>query len=146
MAEINQHNRNRSLRSILAETKQELKQFLSTRIEILKSEFRETLSALRVALALGLAALAFVGTAFLLLTAAAVALVASAFAGNPYAWFFALVIVGVLWTALGAVAAFFAYNSIRSKGMFPRRTVAVLKADKLWLESNQQEVIHGRAA
>jgi hypothetical protein len=146
MAEINQHNRNRSLRSILAETKQELKQFLSTRIEILKSEFRETLSALRVALPLGLAALAFVGTAFLLLTAAAVALVASAFAGNPYAWFFALVIVGVLWTALGAVAAFFAYNSIRSKGMFPRRTVAVLKADKLWLESNQQEVIHGRAA
>lgn len=145
MAETNQQNHNRSLRAILNETKQELKQFLSTRMEILKSEFREALSAFRVALPLGLAAAAFMGTGFLVLTGAVVALVASAFAGNPYAWFFALVIVGVIWTVLGVAAAFFAYYRIRSKGMFPRRTVAVLKADKIWLESTQ-EAIHGRAA
>jgi uncharacterized membrane protein YqjE len=145
MLEESAQNNSRSFRSLLNETKQELKQFLNTRIEILKSELRETLSAVRVAVPLGVLALVFAGTGFLVLTAAAVAIVASAFAGNPYAWFFALVIVGVLWTAFGAIAAFFAYNSIRSKGMFPRRTLAVLKADKLWLESNE-EVIHERAA
>lgn len=145
MVETSQQNSSRSLRSIVNETKQEVKQFLSTRIELLRSEFQETLSALRVAVPLGVLALALGGTAFLLFTAAVVALVAAAFAGHPYAWFFAFVLVGVLWIAFALVAAFFAYDSIRSKGMFPRRTLAVLKADKLWLESNQ-EAIHGPAA
>lgn len=145
MVDTAHQDHNRSLRSILNETKEELKQFLSTRLAILKSELQETLSALRVAVPLGLLAMALVGCALLLFTAAIVTLIASAFAGNPYAWFLALVIVGVLWLALAAVAGFFAYNGIRAKGGFPRRTVAVLKADKMWLESHQ-EAIHGRTA
>ena len=134
-------NHERSLGAIVAEIREELKSFVNTRVQMLKSEFHETLSAVRIGLPLGLLALALLGTGFLLFTAAVVALVASAFAGNPYAWFFALVIVAFLWTVMGTVAAFLAYNEFRSKGMFPKRTVEVLKADRIWLQSEARSTL-----
>ena len=118
---------NRSLGSIVSEIREELKSFLNTRVQMMKSEFHEALGAIR--------SLVLIGTGSLLLTGAVVTIVASAFAGSPYAWFFAFVIVGVLWIAIGAIAAFFAYNQIRSRARFPKRTVEVLKADKMWIES-----------
>ena len=126
---------NRSLAEIASEIREELKDFLNTRLQMMKSEFNEALGAIRVALPLAVVSLVLIGTGSLLLTAAVVTIVASAFAGSPYAWFFAFVIVGVLWIAIGAIAAFFAYNQIRSRARFPKRTVEVLKADKMWIES-----------
>jgi uncharacterized membrane protein YqjE len=128
-------NHDRSLGSIVSEIRDELKEFLNTRVQMIQSEFHETLDAAKVGLPLALAALALVGTGYLLLTLGVVVLVASAFAGNPYAWFLAFVIVGVLWIAMGAVAAFFAYNEFRAKGRFPKRSVEVLKADRVWLQT-----------
>ena len=132
---------NRSLGSIVTEIREELKDFLNTRVQMMKSEFHEALGAIRVALPLALVSLVLIGTGSLLLTAAVVTIVASAFAGSPYAWFFAFVIVGVLWIAIGAIAAFFAYNQIRSRARFPKRTVEVLKADK-----NQKRAIYERTS
>jgi uncharacterized membrane protein YqjE len=126
---------NRSLAAIVSEIREELKEFLNTRVQMMKSEFHEALGAFRVALPLALISLVLVGIGSLLLTAAVVTLVASAFAGSPYAWLFAFVIVGVLWIAFGAITAFIAYNQIRSLGGFPKHTVEVLKADKVWIES-----------
>src|SRR5437763_400961 len=102
-------NHARSLAAIVAEIREELKTFLNTRAQMVKSEFREMLVGFRVGLPLIVLALAFIGTGFLLLTAAVVAIVVSAFAGNPYAWFLAFVIVGLLWVVLGAGAGFLAY-------------------------------------
>jgi hypothetical protein len=93
------------------------------------------MSAVSVALPLGLIALILGATALLLLTGAVVVLVASAFAGSAYAWFYAFVIVGVVWMAFAGTAAFFAYNEFRGKAKFPKHTVEVLKADKVWIES-----------
>ena len=90
---------------------------------------------------LALLALGLLGTGLLLFTGAVVVLVASAFAGNPYAWFFAFAIVGFIWMVLGAGAAFFAYNAFRSKSMFPKRTVEVLQADKVWLQSEARSAL-----
>lgn len=135
----------RSLASIVAEVRQELTEFLSIRLQMMKSELHETLGAFRMAVPLGAITLVLIGTGFLLFSAALVTLVASAFAGNPYAWFYAFVIMGFAWTALGCIAAFFAYNELRSKGMFPKRTLQVLKADKDWLESEARSS-YGRAA
>jgi len=135
MHEVKAENHARSLGAILLDISNELKEFLNTRIQMVKAELHETVSAVSVAIPLGLVALILGATGFLLLTAAVVALVAAAFARNPYAWVFAFAIVGVLWIAFGGVAAFFAYNEFRSKSMFPKHTVEVLKADKIWLES-----------
>ena len=47
---------------------------------------------------------------------------------------FALLIVGVSWLIGGAMMAFLARNKFRQHGLFPKKTVQVLKADKVWLE------------
>ena len=145
MHEVKAENHARSLGAILLDISNELKEFLNTRIQMVKAELHETVSAVSVAIPLGLVALILGATGFLLLTAAVVALVAAAFARNPYAWVFAFAIVGALWIAFGGVAAFFAYNEFRSKSIFPKHTVEVLKADKIWLES-EARTKYGRVA
>jgi uncharacterized membrane protein YqjE len=145
MHDVKAENQVRSLGAILSDIADELKEFVNTRIQMIKSELHETMTAVSVAIPLGLVALVLFVTGLLLLTAAVVALVAAAFAGNPYAWVFAFAIVGVVWIGFGGVAAFFAYNEFRSKSMFPRHTVEVLKADKIWLES-EARTKHGRVA
>lgn len=134
-------NHQRSLRELVREVLDELKEFASTRFHVMKAELQETMASIKIAVPLALLAVVFMLTAFLLLTSSAVALVAHAFAGSPWAWFFAFVIIGVVWTAGGFMAAFFAYNEFRSKGSFPKRTVEVFRADKAWLQreaSNMQ--------
>jgi len=130
---INDHDR--SLGSIIDEIKGEAQDFFNTRVQLVKAEFHDALGAVKVALPLALIAISLFWTGFMLFTVAALVLVAWAFAGHAYAWFVAPVIVGFLWICLGGIAAFFAYNVIRSRGRFPRRTVEVLKADKMWLQA-----------
>lgn len=137
------HYRNgseRSLGSIIAEIKDELKEFVNTRVAMVKAELQETISAAKTAVPLTLIALALFATGFLLLTMAAVVLVAFAFAGSALAWFYAAIIVAFVWFCLGASAAFFAYNAFRSHSRFPQRTVQVLKADKAWLQTEARSV------
>jgi VIT1/CCC1 family predicted Fe2+/Mn2+ transporter len=124
----------RGLRDLVHEILDELKEFAATRLQVVKAELQETMSSVKVAVPLSLVALIFLFSGFLLFTAAAVAIVARAFAASPYAWFLSFVIVGFVWTAAGAIAAYFAYSEFRAKGRFPK-TVEVLKADRAWLRS-----------
>jgi uncharacterized membrane protein YqjE len=135
MHETRVDNNGRSLGAILADIVEELKEFVNTRIQMIKSELHETISAVSVALPLGILALILGATGFLLLTGAVVVIVASAFAGSAYAWFYAFIIVGAIWIAFAGAAAFFAYNEFRGKAKFPKHTAEVLKADKVWIES-----------
>ena len=136
---------NRSLGEIVSEIRVEFIELVDTRLKMLKSELQEAKAGLRVALPLAALTLILLVTAFLLLSAAVVTLIASAFAGNPYAWFFGLIIVAALWAVFGAIAGFFAYNALRAKATFPRRTFEVLNADKKWLQSEAKET-YDRAA
>jgi len=145
MHNIRLDNGSRSLGAILADIVDELQEFVNTRIQMVKSELHETLSAVSVAVPLGLLALILAATGFLLLTAAGVFLVALAFAGSAYAWFYAFVMVGVVWIAFASITAFFAYNGFRARAKFPKHTVEVLKADKVWIES-EARTKYGRVA
>lgn len=133
MEPIRTENQERSLGAIVAEIKEELKEFFNTRLEMIKVEFQEAVRGVRVGVPLFVISLWLIAIASLLFTLAVVALVASAFAGSPHAWFFAFIIVGVLWTVAAGIAAVFAYHEFRDK--FPKRTLEVLKADKQWLQS-----------
>jgi len=147
MDEFDAMNQSRSLGNIIAEIRDQIRQLLQTRLELVKAELRETLAGVRVAVPLVLAGLAFFVTAFLLFSLAVVALIVAAFSGNPYAWFFGFAIVGILWVICGGLLAFFAYNEFRSKAKFPKRTVEVLKADKDWLGSEARaRTNYGRVA
>ena len=124
----------RSLGSIISEIKDEFKEFVNTRVRVIKAELHETIGAAKTAVPLIIAALVLGFISVVLFSLAIVALLASAFPGSPYAWFYGLVIVGVLWIGGAAVAAFFAMNALRAN-RFPKRSVEVLKADKIWLQT-----------
>jgi uncharacterized membrane protein YqjE len=124
--------RERSLGSVAGEIKEELKEFIQTRVQMFRAELQETLATFRKAVPMALIAIVLLATAYILLTLAVVGLVAVAFWNNPYRWFFSFLIVGVLWLISGALTALLAWSRFRAHGTFPKRTLGVLKADKLW--------------
>ena len=128
-------NHTRNLAAIIAEIKDEIKDFVQTRVEMFKSELRETLDTWKTAVPLAATAALLLATAYLLLTLAVVGLVAVAFWDNPYRWFLAFLIVGVLWSIGGGVLGWLALREFQSKGLFPKKTMEVLKADKIWIQS-----------
>jgi uncharacterized membrane protein YqjE len=119
---------------LLLEMKGELLEFLTTRVELLRSEIQESVAAVKSAAPVAVIAVVLLMTAYLLLTLAVVGLIAVAFVGNPYAWFFAFLIVGGAWALFGVIAAFLALRSLRKLGLFPKKTIEVLKADKVWID------------
>ena len=128
-------NHVRSLAAIIAELKDEIKDFVQTRVEMFKSELRETLDAWKTAVPLAAIAVLLLATAYLLLTIAVVMLIAVAFWDNPYRWFLAFLVVGALWSIGGGILGWLALREFRSKGLFTRKTIEVLKADKIWIQS-----------
>jgi uncharacterized membrane protein YqjE len=125
----------RSLATIVSEIKEELKDFAQTRIEMLKREVQEKIARLKIAAPLAAAALLLLLTAYLLITLALAAAVSAAFANSPYRWFFGFGIVGLVWALLGGVAAYFAKRELELKTLAPKRTIGVLKGDKVWLQN-----------
>jgi len=131
----------RSLAEILADAKNELKEFVETRVELLRREMNERLAALKIAAPLAIVGALFLSTAFLLLSLALVALFAAVFTGNDYRWFFGFLIVGFLWSAIGGTAAVLAKKRITKRSMVPQKTIEVLAADKAWLQNEARSVL-----
>jgi uncharacterized membrane protein YqjE len=125
----------RNLASLLSEMKEELKDFIQTRVAMFKAELKEKVRMLKAAAPLAAIGLVLLLTAYLLLTLAVVGLVLAAVPNNPYRWAIAFACVGLLWGILGAGAAYFAYRELQLKGLMPKRTVEVLKEDKVWIQS-----------
>ena len=128
-------NNGRSLAAIVTEMKEELKDLVQTRIEMFRAELQEKLKTLKIAAPLAGVGALLLGTAYLLFTMALVGLVVAFFRDNPYQWFFAFAAVAVLWTLLGGIAAYFAKREFELKGLMPRKTIEVLKEDKLWIQA-----------
>ena len=129
----------RSLSDVVTEIKNEFVAFVQTRAAMAASELRENMKSLNSGARYLLAGVAFLATAYVLLTVAVVTLVAAAFWDNPYHWFLGFAAVGLLWAILGAVLTYLAVRQFRIRGLLPRRTIEVLKNDKVWL---QQEASH----
>jgi uncharacterized membrane protein YqjE len=135
------HVPERSLASIIAEMKQEGVQFIQTRLDIFTTELQERLLRLKAAAPLGAVAVIAFATAFFMLSMALVGAISVAFLPNPYHWLFAFLIVGGTLGVLGGTAAILAYREIDLAHLRPQRTIEVLKADKLWLESETDELL-----
>lgn len=131
--------------TVISDLVHEVEQFVRTHIELLKAEMSEKLPHLRNAVVLTLGAALFLVTGYLFLALALVVLIASAFPANIYRWFFGFLIIGILTTGFGAIAAFLAKSEFDPKSMLPHRTLAVLKHDKEWIseEVSNRWVTHG---
>ncbi len=131
----------RSLAGVVSELKEELKEFVSTRIEMLKSEMKDKVSSLKVA-AIFIAGGLFLGiTAWFVLTAALISLIATAFLPSVYAYFFGFIIVGIAYLLVGVILATFALRELRRRGLKPERTIRVLKQDQIWLQSEARQQV-----
>ena len=131
----NESANGKRLGAIVAEMKEELREFAQTRIEMFKAEVREKTKTLKIAAPLAAVGALLLATAYLLFTMALVGLAVAFFADSPYRWFFAFAIVAVLWTLLGGIAAYFAKREFELKGLMPRKTIKVLKEDKIWIQA-----------
>lgn len=129
----------RTLASVIAELKDEFKEFVNTRLAMLASELKDKVSAWKVALPTILIGLVLLGTCWLLVTGALVAAIYVAFAGNPFAAAIALFIMAVAYGIGGGIAVLFAVRELRESGVLPQRTIRVLKDDQIWI-ANQAKV------
>jgi len=129
----------RSLGEVIGEIKEEVKEFLQTRASMFAAEMREKVkNSKNWAIYAGIAlVLGWMG--MLMLSVALAALVAVAFWGSPYAWFFGFLIIGVLWMFGAGMLAFAALRQFRD--LAPKRTIQVLKEDKIWLQHEAQNQI-----
>ncbi|HLH10188.1 MAG TPA: phage holin family protein [Terriglobales bacterium] len=125
----------RPLGSVVNEVKDEVKVFAQTRIAMLISEMRENLQTIRAAAPMMGVGLFFVISAWLVLTGALICLIWVAFAPSVYAPFLAFVIVGIFYLVVGGICTLLAYSSLQKKAIMPRRTIQVLKDDRIWFQN-----------
>ncbi|HTR65864.1 MAG TPA: phage holin family protein [Terriglobales bacterium] len=131
----------RSLPTLAVELLEELNEFASTRVKLLACELQEKGKIVKAAVPLAATAVLFLTTAFLAATAALVTLLAMIFPGNPFRWFFALLMVSVCWLLFGGVAAYLAKRAFTSEELLPRKTLDVLKADNHWLQREAKDYL-----
>jgi uncharacterized membrane protein YqjE len=129
----------RTLADIATDIKEEIKEFVQTRVQLFQAEFREKVALLKIAGVLAAIAAILLATVYLLLTMGLVAVIAAVFTNSPYRWAFAFFGVAVLWLILGGAAAYFAKREFSLKGVMPRRTFEVLKGDKIWIQREAKD-------
>lgn len=128
-------NNEKSLGTVISETKAEVKDFVSTRVQMLKVEFREKVATWKYAVPLLGVALALLLAAWITVTFALVALIRAWFAPSPYAWVWGGLIIAGLYLISAAVIGWFAYSEINAVGVAPARTLEVLKQDQVWIKN-----------
>lgn len=125
----------KSIASVISETKDELKSFLQTRAQLFQAEAREKLKAWKMsAMLIGAGALLLL-TAWFTFVFAIVALVRSWLGNGDYSWCFGGLIIGALFAVLGLGVGFAGYQAIKKAGVAPKRTLRILKKDQEWIQN-----------
>lgn len=125
----------KSIAAILAETKDELKQFVTTRVSILKAEMDEKISRLKALVPLVIVAALFAVSAWMIFSFALIALLHGLFLPSVYAWLWASLIVTAAYLVIGGIAGWLAYSEIKATSLKPTRTLKVLQQDQVWIQN-----------
>ena len=133
-------NNGKSVAALFAEMKQELQDFVQTRVTMFKVELQEKVRVMKAAAPLAVVGAVLLLTAYLLFTLALVSLVFAFLPDNAYRWCIAFAAIGLLWLILGGIAAYMAKRELEVKGLLPKRTVEVLKEDKMWIQSEVKQI------
>jgi Putative Actinobacterial Holin-X, holin superfamily III len=124
----------KSIASVIAETKEELKTFFLTRAQLLQAETKQKLHAWKRSIVLLALAALFLVTSWATLVFAGVALLHSWISSGSYAWFWGGLIVGGVFLVSGVIAGKAGYRGIKAAGMTPTRTLRILKQDQEWIQ------------
>ncbi len=125
----------KTLGDVVAELKNELQDFISTRVAMLRSEMGEKLRMIRMAAPVVLIGILLLITAWLLFTGFLVCIIAQVFMPSPWAYSFSFILVAVLYAIVGGAAAYLGWQQLRATGLKPTRTIHVLEQDRIWLQT-----------
>ncbi len=123
------------LPELIAELRDELKEFVATRVALLRAEIREKVQHVRLAVPALVGGLVLVATGWLLFTAFLVCAIANAFAPLVWRYAIACLIVAALYSIGGCLALFFGWRQVKETGVTPEHTIRTLKEDKIWLQT-----------
>ena len=130
----------KSIATILSETKDELKQFVTTRVNMLKAEMDEKISRLKAVIPVAVVAALFLVSGWMVFTFALIALLHALFLPSTYAWLWAGLIVTVVYLLVGGIAGWLAYSEIKATSLIPTRTLKVLQQDQVWIQNEARTV------
>ena len=133
-------NNEKSLGTVLTETKEELKEFIATRLQLLRSEIKEKLETWKYAVPVLLLAAGLLLIGWMVLTFAFIALIHAWFLPSDYAWVWAGLIVAGIYLIAGMAVGWFAYSELSAAGVAPKRTLEVLKQDQVWMETEARTI------
>ena len=132
---------NKSIGQIASELKNDARDFISTRLQILTQEMNGKAKVWRVAIPMLVIAALLSGIALLVLTFAIVAFLAGVFQPSPYAWCYGALIV----TAFYIIAAFGLFylgkRELTQTGIAPTRTLRVLRQDQIWIQNEARSQV-----
>src|SRR5437763_4593496 len=102
MNHMNSYDERKPIGELLQSLKQDLSEFISTRVQIAIAEMKQKTTAWKTAVPLLGAALLFAGMAFTCLPFALVSLIAASLSGD-YAWAIAAPIVALAYVTIGGI-------------------------------------------
>ena len=130
----------KSIATVLAETKEELKEFFSTRLEMLRAELKEKTSTWKQAIVMLVIAAVLLLAAWMTLTFALIAFFHALFITSVYSWLYAGLIVGGIYLVIGGLVGWFGYSELKEAGVKPKRTLEVLKQDQVWIQNEARSL------
>jgi Putative Actinobacterial Holin-X, holin superfamily III len=128
----------KSIASVIAETKEEVKTFVQTRAQLLRAETKEKLKAWKLSIILIAVGTLLLVTSWFAFVFAVVAWLHSWLGQGSYAWCFGGLIVGGFLLICGLALCGAGYQGIRAAGMAPTRTLRILKRDQEWIQKQSR--------
>lgn len=136
---INSHAK--TVAEVVADLKEELKEFLNTRLGILRAEMTSKLQRIKMATPMLVIGLVLLWTAWLAFTAFLVCIIAQAFLPSSWAYVLSFIIVAFGYGIAGGVAASIALKGLKETGLKLERTLRVLQQDRVWLQTEAKTQI-----
>ncbi len=130
-----EYNSHKSIGDVVQELKNDTRDFVQTRLQILNHEMKEKIDIWKVAIPMFVIAAVLAGVSFLVLTFALVSFLAGIFQPSPYAWCYGALIIFAVYVIGAFLLFYFAKREIQQAGLAPVRTIRVLKDDQLWIQN-----------
>src|SRR5581483_1236547 len=130
----------KNIADVLRDFKNEFSTFVATRVQMLQEELKIKATAMKAALPMLIVGFAFLGVAWLLLTAVIVTAIAAALPNNPWAYTISFAIVMAVYTIFGGLLVVMGKNALSKQTLKPEKTIRVLQEDKIWLQTEATRI------
>ena len=132
---------NKSITQVVAELKNDARDFFSTRLQMLSQEMNDKIGVWKMAIPILAVAALLAATAFLTLTFAFVSFFAGVFQPSQYAWTFGALIVTGFYLIAGFGLFYLGKRELTQSGLVPKRTLRVLKEDQIWIQNEARSQV-----